>query len=153
MKIEDDPLLGIGQVAQRSGVKASALRFYESLGLIESVRGEGSHRRYHRSALRRIAFVVFAQRIGFTLEEIAEQLRKLPTRHVPTGRDWERMSRVWKERLDQRTAELQRLSSSLDQCIGCGCLSMRSCALYNAGDRCGQNGAGARRWLGDPMED
>src|SRR5256885_6063527 len=83
MKTEDDPLLSIGDVAQRSGVKASALRFYESLNLIESVRSASGHRRYHRSSLRRIAFVVFAQRIGFTLEEIAEQLAKLPSRHVP----------------------------------------------------------------------
>ena len=143
----------ISDVARRSGVAASALRFYEERGLISSERAGSGHRRFPRPVLRRVAFIVFAQRIGFTLEEIAEQLRKLPTRHVPTGRDWERMSRVWKERLDQRMAELQRLSSSLDQCIGCGCLSMRSCALYNAGDRCGQNGAGARRWLGDPMED
>jgi len=150
MKTEDDPLLSIGDVAQRSGVKASALRFYESLNLIESVRSASGHRRYHRSSLRRIAFVVFAQRIGFTLEEIAEQLAKLPSRHVPTGGDWQKMSRVWKQRLDDRIGELQRLSESLDQCIGCGCLSLRHCVLHNPGDLCAQNGPGPRRWLGDP---
>lgn len=150
MKTEDDPLLSIGDVAQRSGVKASALRFYESLNLIESVRSASGHRRYHRSSLRRIAFVVFAQRIGFTLEEIAEQLSKLPSRHVPTGGDWQKMSRVWKQRLDERMGELQRLSESLDQCIGCGCLSLRHCVLHNPGDLCAQNGPGPRRWLGDP---
>src|SRR5256885_15005847 len=102
-----------------------SLRFYESLNLIESVRSASGHRRYHRSSLRRIAFVVFAQRIGFTLEEIAEQLAKLPSRHVPTGGDWQKMSRVWKQRLDGRLGGLQRLSESLDQCNGCRWLSLR----------------------------
>ena len=142
MKTEDDPLLSIGDVAQRSGVKASALRFYESLNLIESVRSASGHRRYHRSSLRRIAFVVFAQRIGFTLEEIAEQLAKLPSRHVPTGGDWQKMSRVWKQRLDDRIGELQRLSESLDQCIGCGCLSLKVCPLRNDGDCLAKDGPG-----------
>lgn len=95
------------------------------------MRSASGHRRYHRSSLRRIAFVVFAQRIGFSLEEIAEQLARLPSRHVPTGGDWQRMSRVWKQRLDERIGELQRLSDSLDQCIGCGCLSLRHCVLHN----------------------
>ena len=106
------------------------------------MRSASGHRRYHRSSLRRIAFVVFAQRIGFTLEEIAEQLAKLPSRHVPTGGDWQKMSRVWKQRLDDRIGELQRLSESLDQCIGCGCLSLRHCVLHNPGDLCAQNGPG-----------
>ncbi|WP_370680498.1 redox-sensitive transcriptional activator SoxR [Comamonas sp. GB3 AK4-5] len=151
MKIEDDPLIAIGEIAQRSGVKASALRFYESLGLIEAVRSSSGHRRYHRSCLRRIAFIVFAQRVGFTLEEIAEQLSSLPNRHVPTGGDWQKMSRLWQARLDERIAELQRLRHGLNQCIGCGCLSMKTCMFTNPGDLCAQNGPGPRRWLGDAM--
>ncbi|MGE8317710.1 MAG: redox-sensitive transcriptional activator SoxR [Comamonas sp.] len=150
MKIEDDPLMGIGDFAQRGGVNASALRFYESLGLIESVRGASGRRSYHRSSLRRIAYIVFAQRVGFTLDEIAEQLARLPTRQVPTGGDWQKMSRVWQLRLDERIDELQRLRDSLNQCIGCGCLSLRHCKLHNPGDLCSQNGPGPRRWLGDP---
>lgn len=150
MRSAADPLLTIGHVSQRSGVPASALRFYETRGLIESVRADSGHRRYRRSTLRRLAFIVFAQRVGFSLEEIAEQLARLPTDHVPTGGDWQRLSREWKTRVEQRIAELQRLNISLDQCIGCGCLSVKHCKLTNPEDRSGRNGPGARRWLGDP---
>ena len=142
MKIEDDPLMSISDFAQRSGVNASALRFYESLGLIESVRSSGGRRRYHRSGLRRIAYIVFAQRVGFTLEEIAAQLARLPTRHVPTGGDWQKMSRIWQQRLDERIDELQRLRDSLNQCIGCGCLSLKGCPLRNCEDCLAGQGAG-----------
>ena len=152
MKTEDDPLMSISDFAQRSGVNASALRFYESLGLIESVRSSGGRRRYHRSGLRRIAYIVFAQRVGFTLEEIAAQLAQLPTRHVPTGGDWQKMSRVWQQRLDERITELQRLRDSLNQCIGCGCLSLKVCSMYNPGDQCQRGGPGPRRWLGDELQ-
>ena len=138
---------------ESSGVKASALRFYESLGLIESVRSSGGRRRYHRSGLRRIAYIVFAQRVGFTLEEIAAQLARLPTRHVPTGGDWQKMSRIWQQRLDERIDELQRLRDSLNQCIGCGCLSLRSCRLRNPGDAMGRDGDGPRRWEADGVDD
>jgi MerR family redox-sensitive transcriptional activator SoxR len=95
---------------------------------------------------------VFAQRVGFTLEEIAAQLARLPTRHVPTGGDWQKMSRIWQQRLDERIDELQRLRDSLNQCIGCGCLSLKVCSMYNPGDQCQRGGPGPRRWLGDELQ-
>jgi MerR family redox-sensitive transcriptional activator SoxR len=143
-------LLMIGEVSRRSGVASSALRFYEERGLINSTRSGAGHRAYPRSVLRRIAFIVFAQRIGLTLDEIAVELAKLPGDRAPTRRDWSRLSRQWTERIDQRIAELQRLKSGLTECIGCGCLSLDRCALSNPGDRVGARGPGARFWIGDP---
>ena len=142
-------LLTIGDVAQRSGVAASALRFYEERGLIESERAGSGHRRFRRPVLRRIAFIVFAQRIGLTLEEIGSELAKLPPDRAPTRRDWSRLSSGWSGRIDQRIAELERLKSGLTECIGCGCLSLDRCALANPGDRAGQAGPGPRYWIGD----
>ena len=139
----------IGDVARRSGVAASALRFYEEKGLIESVRTGSGQRRYPRAVLRRIAFIVFAQRIGLTLDEIAAELRKLPSGRVPTGRDWSRLSETWTSRINERIAELERLRAGLTQCIGCGCLSLDRCYLSNPGDRAGKLGPGARYWMGD----
>jgi MerR family redox-sensitive transcriptional activator SoxR len=145
-----DPLLSISEIAARSGVAASALRFYESRGLIASQRPGSSRRYYPRSSLRRIAFIVFAQRIGYSLDEIAQQLASLPTSGLPTNQDWLRLSRGWKERVAQEIEALQRLNMDLDHCIGCGCLSLRRCKLTNPDDRAGRAGPGARRWLGDP---
>ncbi len=142
-------LLTIGDVAERSGVAASALRFYEARGLIESERAGSGHRRFRRPVLRRIAFIVFAQRIGLTLEEIGTELAKLPPDRVPTRRDWARLSSGWSARIDQRIAELERLKSGLTECIGCGCLSLDRCVLSNPGDRAGQAGPGPRYWIGD----
>lgn len=142
-------LLTISEVAKRSGVAASALRFYEERGLIESRRAGSGHRRYDRSVLRRIAFIVFAQRVGLTLEEIREELAKLPPGRVPTRRDWSRLSRGWSERIDQRIAELQRLRAGLTECIGCGCLSLDRCKLANPNDRAARLGPGPRYWIGD----
>ena len=142
-------VLTIGETSRRSGVASSALRFYEERGLIASVRAGSGHRRYPRSALRRIAFIVFAQRIGLTLDEIGAELAKLPADRVPTRRDWSRLSGEWKKRIDERIAELQRLRLGLTECIGCGCLSLKRCALYNRGDRAGRRGAGPRYALGD----
>ncbi|WP_399678580.1 redox-sensitive transcriptional activator SoxR [Xenophilus sp.] len=150
---QPDPLLTIGRIAQRSGIAASALRFYESRGLIASVRGESGHRRYPRSVLRRVAFIVFAQKVGLTLDEVAAELAHLPKDHVPTGRDWQRLSSQWKKRIEARIAELQALNMGLQECIGCGCLSMKRCLLSNVGDQAGLRGAGPRRWLGDPPLD
>ncbi len=144
-----DPLMTIGRIAQRSGVAASALRFYESLGLIESVRTDSGHRRYPRSVLRRVAFIVFAQKVGLSLDEVAAALAHLPQHQVPTGADWRRLSRQWKLRIEARIAELQALNMGLDECIGCGCLSMKRCLLTNPEDRAGLRGPGPRRWLGD----
>ena len=135
---------------QRSGVAASALRFYEQRGLIASVRvgtGKG-HRRYGRSVLRRIAFIVFAQRIGLSLDEIAGELAKLPNGFL-TRKDWARLGKEWDARVKARQVELERLRKSLTTCIGCGCLSLDVCPLSNPEDRAGRAGSGPRFWLGD----
>jgi MerR family redox-sensitive transcriptional activator SoxR len=142
-------LLSIGEVSRRSGVAPSAIRYYESLGLVASGRAESGHRRFRRGVLRRIAFIVFAQRIGLTLEEIAGELARLPDDAVPTEEDWSALSRAWVERVDERIAELQRLRHGLTECIGCGCLSLGKCKLVNPEDRAGRAGSGPRFWLGD----
>src|SRR5216117_627348 len=116
-------LLPIGEVARRSGVASSALRFYEQRGLISSEREGSGHRRYPRPVLRRIAFIVFAQRVGLTLDEIGMELAKLPPSRAPTRRDWSRLSSKWALRIDERIDELERLKAGLTECIGCGCLS------------------------------
>ena len=142
-----DRVLTIGEISRRSGVASSALRFYEERGLISSVRAGSGHRRYPRSVLRRIAFIVFAQRVGLTLEEIAAELAKLPSDRIPARQDWARLSGPWTQRIDQRIAELQRLRVGLTQCIGCGCLSIDKCKLANPADRAGRRGPGPRYWL------
>src|SRR5918999_351024 len=139
----------IGEVSRRSGVASSALRFYEERGLISSERAGSGHRRYPRPVLRRIAFIVFAQRIGLTLDEIAGELAKLPADRAPTRRDWSRLSSKWTARIDERIAELERLKVGLTECIGCGCLSLDRCQLANPGDRAAARGPGPRYWVGD----
>jgi MerR family redox-sensitive transcriptional activator SoxR len=142
-------LLTIGEVARRSGVAASALRFYEERGLIRSERAGSGHRRYRRAVLRRVAFIVFAQRIGLTLDEIGRELAQLPGDRAPTRREWSRLSRTWTGRIEARIAELERLRLGLTECIGCGCLSLDRCRLANPGDRAARLGPGPRYWLGD----
>jgi MerR family transcriptional regulator, redox-sensitive transcriptional activator SoxR len=142
-------LLTISEVAARSGVAASALRFYEDRGLLASQRTAAGHRRYTREVLRRIAFIVFAQRVGLTLDEVGDELRRLPSDGVPGRRDWDRLSRSWRARIDERIAELERLRGSLTECIGCGCLSLARCRMANPGDRAARVGPGPRYWLGD----
>ncbi len=142
-------VITIGEVARRSGVAASALRFYEERGLIRSERAGSGHRRYPRAVLRRIAFIVFAKRIGLTLDEIGEELSKLPPDRAPTRRDWSRLSRTWTSRVDERIAELERLRASLTECIGCGCLSLERCRLANPADRAARFGSGPRYWVAD----
>jgi len=144
----DEPLT-IGEVAERSGVAASALRFYEERGLIASDRTEAGHRRYARAVLRRVAFIVFAQRVGLSLEEIGAELARLPADRTPSRRDWSRLSSGWSARIDERIAELQRLRAGLAECIGCGCLSLDRCRFANPADRAGRLGAGPRYWIGD----
>jgi MerR family redox-sensitive transcriptional activator SoxR len=144
--------LTIGEAARRSGVAASTLRFYETRGLISSVRSAGNQRRYHRSMLRRISIVRVAQSVGLTLEEITGALAELPDGQAPTKRDWERLSMKWRGQLDARITRLQKLREELTRCIGCGCLSLRSCSLYNTGDRAAARGAGPRYLLGDPPQ-
>lgn len=141
--------LTIGEVARRAGVATSALRFYEDRGLIRSERTGAGHRRYSRSVIRRIAFVVFAQRIGLTLEEVGVELAKLPENRVPTRADWAELSSSWTARIDLRIAELERLRAGLTECIGCGCLSLDRCQLANPGDWAGRRGSGPRYWVGD----
>lgn len=145
-------MITIGEAARRSGVAASALRYYEDRGLIAPERAGSGHRRFPRHVLRRIAFIVFAQRIGLTLDEIAVELSKLPEGRTPSGADWRRLSGKWSERIDARIAELERLRSGLTECIGCGCLSMDKCKLANPADRIAGNGPGARFWMGDRRE-
>ncbi len=142
-------LLTIGEVSRRSGVAASALRFYEERGMIHSERVGSGHRRYPRPVLRRIAFIVFAQRIGLSLKEIAVELAKLPPDRAPTRRDWSRLSSSWTARIDERIVELERLKAGLTGCIGCGCLSLERCRLSNPDDRAARLGPGPRYWLGD----
>ena len=143
-------LLTISEVSRRSGVASSALRYYEERGLIDSDRVGSGHRRYPRTVLRRIAFVVFAQRVGLTLEEIHTELAKLPPQRAPNRRDWSRLSAAWTSRIDERIAELERLKAGLTGCIRCGCLSLDRCQLTNPGDRAARLGPGARFWVGDP---
>ena len=139
----------IGEVAARAGVSTSALRFYESNGLIESERTAAGHRRYHADVLRRIGFVRVAQRIGLTLAEIRTVLDGLPDGRTPTRRDWERLASAWQPMIDERIALLEAMRDKLDGCIGCGCLSLDTCALYNADDVAARKGAGPRYLLGD----
>jgi MerR family redox-sensitive transcriptional activator SoxR len=141
-------LLTITEISRRSGVASSALRFYEQRGLIASERAGSGHRRYPRAVLRRIAFIVFAQRIGLTLDEIGAELAKLPPHTAPTRGDWSQLSATWKSRIDDRIQELERLKLGLTECIGCGCLSLDRCAMANPGDRAGRLGAGPRYWIG-----
>lgn len=149
MAVRISSLLTISAVSRRSGVAASALRYYEERGLISSERAGSGHRRYPRPVLRRIAFIVFAQRIGLTLEQIHAELSKLPPGQVPSRRDWARLSRTWTARIDERIAELERLRTSLTECIGCGCLSLARCKLTNPDDRAASLGPGPRYWIGD----
>jgi len=142
-------LLPIGQVVERTGVPASALRFYETEGLISSERSEGGQRRFHRDMLRRIAFIRVAQRVGLSLDDIREALGMLPEGRTPNKRDWARLSRAWRPRLDEQIAVLERLRDQLDSCIGCGCLSLRRCSLYNPDDGAAALGEGPRYLLGD----
>ena len=144
-----DNLLTIQEISRRSGVAASALRFYEERGLIASERAGSGHRRYPRPVLRRIAFIVFAQRVGLTLEEIGAELAKLPAGRAPTGKDWSRLSSTWRSRIEERIAELERLKLGLTECIGCGCLSLGRCQFANPADRAARLVPGPRYWIGD----
>ena len=142
-------LLTIGETARRSGVATSALRFYESRGLIKSLRAPSNQRRYQRAILRRIAIIRVAQTLGLSLAEIATAFESLPDQRNPTRKDWERLSTRWGRQLEQRIADLQNLRDRLGGCIGCGCLSLTHCSLYNAGDGAATLGDGPRYLLGD----
>ena len=137
-------LLTIGEVAQRSGFATSALRYYEREGLLSAERTTGGQRRYRRSVLRRLAFVRAAQNVGLSLDEVREALSTLPAGRTPSRSDWSRLSQIWKARLDEQIAGLQKLRDGLTSCIGCGCLSLRTCALSNPHDVMANEGPGAR---------
>ncbi|MFG6412539.1 redox-sensitive transcriptional activator SoxR [Roseateles sp. DC23W] len=136
--------LTIGQLARRAGVATSALRFYEAEGLLAGSRSAGGHRQYPRHALRRVAFIRAAQNVGLTLPQIKAALATLPDSRTPTKSDWARLSASWAPLLDARIAALQALRERLTGCIGCGCLSLKACALYNPADKVSDDGAGAR---------
>jgi len=152
--VPDAPeLLAIGEVAERTGVSVSALRFYESEGMVTPSRSAGGQRRFPRDALRRIAFIRVAQRVGLTLDEIRAALANLPEQRTPTAADWARLSRAWKTHLDERIRLLEGLRDELSSCIGCGCLSLHACKLYNPDDRARALGQGPRYLLGDTALD
>jgi MerR family redox-sensitive transcriptional activator SoxR len=136
-------LLTIGELAARSGFASSALRYYESLGLITATRTSGNQRRYERATLRRLAFIRSAQRVGLSLEEITEALQTLPGNRTPTKADWTRLSHQWRSRLNEQIERLERLRDRLDSCIGCGCLSLQKCTLQNPEDYVSSRGPGA----------
>ncbi|BCJ59563.1 redox-sensitive transcriptional activator SoxR, partial [Micromonospora endophytica] len=139
--------LTIGQLAVRSGVAPSALRYYERLGLIRAERTGGNQRRYSRGELRRVAFIRIAQQVGISLEEIRSALESLPASRTPTAEDWAQISTAWRERLTEKIRLMNRLRDDLDGCIGCGCLSLRRCALYNPNDELSAEGPGPRLTL------
>jgi MerR family redox-sensitive transcriptional activator SoxR len=145
--------LSIGDVARRCGIARSALRYYETEGLVRSQRSAGGQRRYERDVLRRVAFIRVAQRVGLTLDEVRDALAALPDGRTPTARDWARLSRLWRPRLDQQIAMLISLRDQLTSCIGCGCLSLRACALYNPDDGAAALGAGPRYLLGNSADE
>lgn len=142
-----DTSLTIGELSHRSGVAPSALRYYERLGLIRAQRTGGNQRRYERAELRRVAFIRIAQQVGVSLDEIREALASLPESRTPTRADWAALSARWRGRLDERIAFLERLRDDLTGCIGCGCLSLKRCRLYNPDDELAAEGAGPRRLL------
>ena len=145
--------LAIGEVAERSGLAVSAIRFYEDKGLVVSTRTAGGQRRFRRDVLRRLAFIQAAQRVGLTLDEIGDALATLPAHASPSGPEWKELSASWRPLLDERIALLAALRDQLDHCIGCGCLSLERCRLSNPGDRAARLGSGPRYLLGDQPDD
>ncbi len=146
-------LLTIGELAGRTGASVSAIRFYEARGLLSPVRTGGNQRRFLRADIRRLSFILIAQRLGLTLDEIEQALRALPPDRAPTARDWAEISAGIRNRLDAQIAMLLKTRELLEGCIGCGCLSLDHCALYNPGDRAARAGAGPRFLLGDKAAD
>ncbi len=149
----DSDLLTVGQVADRCGIAASAVRYYDERQLIRSVRTDGGQRRFARDTIRRIAFITAAQAVGRSLAEITETLETLPARRTPTHDDWNKVASMWRPRLDEQIARLRALRDQLDACIGCGCLSLERCAMYNPSDIAAELGDGPRYLLGDSASD
>lgn len=144
--------LSIGQLADRTGLSVSAIRYYEAEGLVAAERNAGGQRRFLRSDIRRLSFVLIAQQFGFTIDQIRTQLQNLPEKRTPTKKDWARISRGFRKQLDAKIETLSRLRDHLDGCIGCGCLSLRKCALYNPNDHARRYGVGPRYLLDDRPE-
>jgi MerR family redox-sensitive transcriptional activator SoxR len=151
--LENSSWISIGELAKRSGVAASALRFYEQEGLIAGARRASGRRQYSKEVLRRVAFILAAQRVGLSLQDIRDALATLPEKRTPTVEDWAKLSKAWKPILDARIAAMTALRDQLTSCIGCGCLSLKRCALYNPGDAAATRGSGARYLLGDRSKD
>jgi len=145
--------LSIGQIAERTGLSVSAIRFYEAQGLVQPTRTHSGHRRYRRSDLRRLSFVMIAQQLGFPLQEIRARLEGLPDGRTPTRKDWQRLSRGFRAELQRRIELLTRLRDRLDGCIGCGCLSLDRCALYNPEDRAARQGPGPRFLINEAADE
>ena len=152
MRAKDD-LLTIGEVAARSGLASSAIRYYEAEGLIRAARTPGGQRVFPRHVLRRLAFIASAQRVGLSLQEIADALTDLPPDRAPAKAAWARLSRTWQRGLDERIEELEGLRDALTSCIGCGCLSLTTCRLFNTDDAAAARGSGARYLLGDDPDE
>lgn len=142
-------LISIGELAARTGVAVSAIRFYEAKGLVAALRTRGGQRRFLRADIRRVSFILIAQQMGLSLEEIGDELARLPAARTPNAADWTRISTGLRARIEGQIAALQKTSRLLDNCIGCGCLSLKHCGLYNREDKCAQRGAGPRYLLGD----
>lgn len=142
MKAND--LLTIGELARRTGLSVSAIRYYEERGLVDALRSKGNQRRFLRADIRRLSFILIAQQLGLSLEEIEQALAGLPQGRNPTAADWAKISRTIRQRIDMRIAALEKVREDLDGCIGCGCLSLKKCALYNADDKWGASGTGPR---------
>ena len=147
------PGLSIGYLAERTGLAVSAIRYYETQGLLTPWRNSGGQRRFERADIRRLSFILIAQKFGFTLPEIREQLATLPGKRTPTKADWAQLSSAFREHLDARIAQLETLRDRLDGCIGCGCLSLDSCKLYNPEDAAAALGQGPRYVMGDNAVD
>lgn len=142
--------ISIGELASRTGMSVSAIRFYEENGLVNATRNAGGHRRFTRSTIRRLSFILIAQQMGFTLEQIRRQLSNLPNERTPTQKDWQKIGKDFRKELDERLATLTRFRDRLDGCIGCGCLSLKRCSLYNPEDKAAMTGSGPRFVLAEP---
>ncbi|MBV1868500.1 MAG: redox-sensitive transcriptional activator SoxR [Marinosulfonomonas sp.] len=145
--------LTIGQLAERTGLAVSAIRFYEEKGLVKPDRNDGGQRRYERADIRRLSFVMISQKLGFSLAEVQKLFRGLPDGRTPTKSDWTRISKSFRLTLDARIHQMEQLRDKLDGCIGCGCLSLTACALYNPDDQVGNRGTGPRYLMGDAVDD
>ena len=148
-----EPIISIGNLAKRTGISVSAVRFYADEDLIPSSRNAGGHRLFHRSVIRRVSFILIAQNLGYTLTQISAALAELPEGRTPTKADWDRLSRAFSQDIDDKIARLQNLKESLTGCIGCGCLSLQRCKLYNPDDKIALRGAGPRYLLGNSFSD